>query len=117
MQHHKKGKKFHRIKGQRAAFMRNLSSDLIRNGAIETTVVRAKAIRPVVEKLVSIAKKQTLASRRLLISRLHNTAVVERLVNDIGPRYATRPGGYLRITKLGKVRKRDGTSLAHIEFV
>ena len=97
--------------------MRNLSNDLIRNGKIDTTEVRAKAIRPVVEKLVTTAKKQTLAARRTLLSRVQNDKVVTKLYNDLAPRYAERHGGYLRITKLGKARKRDGAFMARIEFV
>jgi large subunit ribosomal protein L17 len=117
MRHLKKGKKFHRLRGDRISFMRNLANDLIRVGSIETTEARAKAIRPVVEKLVTSAKRQTLASRRLLISRVHDEKVAVKLYNDLAPRYAERAGGYLRITKLSVSRKRDGTRMARIEFV
>lgn len=117
MRHLKKGKKFNRLRGPRISFMRNLANDLIRSGSIETTEVRAKAVRPVVEHLVTFAKKQTLASRRMLISRVHNEQIVNKLYNDLGPRYAERAGGYLRITKLAATRKRDGTRMARIEFV
>ncbi len=117
MRHLKKGKKFHRLKGQRRAFLRNLVNDLIRTGRIETTEARAKAIRPVVERLVAIAKKQNLAARRLLLSRVHNPKIVSKIYEELGPRYAARAGGYLRIIKLAKSRKRDGTRKAAIEFV
>lgn len=117
MRHLKKGKKFGRLRGERQAFLRNLVNDLVRAGKIETTETRAKAIRPITERLVTIAKKQTLASRRLVLSRVHNAKIMEKLMHDIGPRYAERAGGYLRITKLGKSRKRDGGSVARIEFV
>lgn len=117
MRHKKEGKKFHRTTGQRRAFMRNLSADLIRSEKIETTEVRAKAIRQVVERLITIAKKQDLAHRRLLISRVGNKKVVDKLMNELAPRYAERKGGYLRITKLARRRKRDGTRVARIEFV
>jgi large subunit ribosomal protein L17 len=117
MRHGKKGKKFGRLRGDRIHFMRNLSNDLIRAGSIETTEVRAKAIRPVVERLVSFAKKQTLASRRLILSRVHNDKIAQKLYGELGPRYALRSGGYLRITKLAQSRKRDGTRMARIEFV
>lgn len=117
MRHRKTGRKFHRLSGQRRAFIRNLASELIRREKIETTETRAKAIRPIVERLVSIAKKQTLASRRLLISRLHNLKVVKKLYDEIGPRYEKRSGGYLRIAKLAKSRKRDGSRLSRVEFV
>ena len=72
MRHLKKTKKFRGTKGEQAAFMRNLANDVIRAGSVETTEARAKVIRPVVERLVTIAKKQTLANRRLLVSRVHN---------------------------------------------
>lgn len=117
MRHLKKGKKFGRLKGPRQHFLRNLASDLIRKEKIETTEARAKAIRPIVEKLVTLAKKQNLASRRLLIARLHNARVAQKMYKDIGPRYLDKNGGYLRIIKTSKARKRDGTMLARIEFV
>ena len=117
MRHGKKGKKFHRVTGRRKSFLRNLSNDLIRAGKIETTETRAKAIRPIVERLVTIAKKQSFANRRLLISRIHNPKLVQKLVDDLGIRYKDRNGGYLRITKLAKAKKRDGSPLATIEFV
>lgn len=117
MRHLKKGKKFGLLRGDRISFLRNLCNDLIRMGKIETTEVRAKAIRPQVEKLVTFAKKQTLAARRVLIARVQNDKVVAKLYGDLGPRYAGRAGGYLRITKLSKSRKRDGTRMARIEFV
>lgn len=117
MRHLKKGKKFNRLRGDRISFMRNLVNDIIRVGRIETTEARAKAIRPQAERLVTFAKKQTLAARREILSRVHNAKVVEKLMRELGPRYAERKGGYLRITKLAKSRKRDGTRMARIEFV
>jgi large subunit ribosomal protein L17 len=117
MQHRRVGRKFHRLKGQRVAFIRGLASNLIRAGRIETTVTRAKEIRPIVEKLVTLARKGDLASRRLVISRLANADTARRLVEDIAPRYKERPGGYLRIQQLMGTRKRDGVEKAIIEFV
>lgn len=117
MRHAKQGKKFHRETGPRRSFLRNLANDVIRTGKIETTEIRAKAIRPIVERYVTIAKGQTLAARRLLFRRLQNMKVVDKLYHDIAPRYAERKGGYLRITKLGKTKKRDSAPLATIEFV
>lgn len=117
MRHQKKGKKFGRLIGDRRAFLRNLVSNLIRRGQIETTETRAKAIRPLVERLVTLAKKQTLASRRLLLARTHHPKVTRKLFEDLGPRYAERKGGYLRITKLGKSRKRDAARMAKVEFI
>ena len=117
MRHLKKGKKFNRLRGPRIAFLRNLGNDLVRAGKVETTEARAKAIRPRVERLVTFAKKQTLAARRELLERVHDPKVAEKLYSDIGPRYAERRGGYLRIIKLSKSRKRDGARMARIEFV
>ena len=117
MRHRKEGKKFNRLQGPRKAFLRNLTGDLIRVGSIETTEVRAKAIRPMVERFVTIAKRQTLAARRLLLARLHNERLVEKLLTDLGPRYQSRAGGYVRITKLSRTRKRDGAPVAKIEFI
>jgi large subunit ribosomal protein L17 len=117
MRHRSKGKKFHRVTGRRRSFIRNLANDLIRVGRITTTEIRAKAIRPVVERLVTIAKRQTLTSRRLLLARTHNEKMAQKLLVELGPRYKERAGGYLRITKLAKARKRDGARTAIVEFV
>ncbi len=117
MRHLKKGKKFNRLRGPRISFMRNLANDLIRSGKVETTETRAKEMRPQVEKLVTIAKRQDLAARRLVMKRAHNKKIVEKLMTDLGPRYADRKGGYLRIVKLAASRKRDGARMARIEFV
>ncbi len=117
MRHRVKGKKFGRITGRRKSFLRNLANDLIRTGKIETTEARAKAIRPVMERFVTIAKRGGLPARRLLLSRLGDKRAVERLLDDFAPRYAERKGGYLRIVKSGKSRKRDGALVATVEFV
>ncbi len=117
MRHLKKGKKFGRLSGRRKSFLRNLANNLITRGKIETTETRAKAIRPMVEKMVTLARKQNLASRRLISSRLQNPKTVKKLLDIIAPRYQNRPGGYLRIVKVGKSRKRDGAPLATIEFI
>jgi large subunit ribosomal protein L17 len=117
MRHLKKGKKFHRLRGRRRAFLRNLANDLVRAGRIETTEARAKAVRPIVEHLVSIAKKQNLAARRLILKRAGNPKIADKIYEELGPRYAARQGGYLRIVKLSKSRKRDGSRLVAVEFV
>ena len=109
-------RKFHRKKGPRKSFMKSLANGLIMKEKITTTEIRAKAIRPLVERLVTIGKKQQLAGFRSLISKLPKQAA-EKLYYEIAPRYKERPGGYLRIIKQGRVRKRDGTKLAVIEFV
>lgn len=116
MRHLKKGKKFHRKKGQRNALIKSLADNLIIREKIETTEVKAKEIRPVVEKLTTAAKGQTLAGLRLLMSRLPKKSA-EKLYYHIAPRYAERKGGYLRIVKSAKMRKNDGAKMAIIEFV
>ena len=117
MRHLKEGKKFNRLRGDRISFLRNLANDVIRAEKIETTEARAKAVRPIVEKLVTSAKKKDLASRRLISSRVQNPRITKKLCDDLGPRYAERKGGYLRIVKLQKIRKRDGVRMARVEFV
>ncbi len=117
MRHRKKGKKFSRTRGPRRSFVRNLVNNLIRYGKIETTEARAKAIRPITEKLVTLSKTDSVARRRLVLSRVHNDLIVKKLFEDVAKRYAERHGGYLRITRLAKTRKRDGVRVARIEFV
>ncbi len=97
--------------------MRSLAVNVIKRERIETTVTRAKAIRPVVEHAITLAKKESLASRRLLLSRLQDESAVKKLVENLAPRYKERRGGYMRIVKTGRVRKRDGVATATIEFV
>ena len=109
-------RKFHRKKGPRRSFMRILANNLIMKEKITTTETRAKEIRPLVEKMVTMGRKQQLASLRILLSRLPKQAA-EKIYYEISPRYKERPGGYLRIIKQSRVRKRDGTKLAIIEFV
>jgi len=117
MRHLVKEKKFNRLRGDRISFMRNLANDVIRAGSVETTETRAKAIKPVVERLVTLATKQTLANRRLIIRRVQNAKIAQKLYGELGPRYAERKGGYLRILKIDKSRKRDGVRMVRIEFV
>lgn len=116
MIHQKKGRKFGRKKGQRNMFMKGLVTQLILREKIKTTDARAKEMRPEVEKLVTMAKKQTLASLRLLIARTSQESAL-KLFYDIAPRYAQRNGGYLRITKTSKRRVGDGAPESIIQFV
>ncbi len=111
------GKKFHRKKGPRHSFFRSLANNLITREKIITTEKRAKAIRPLVERLVSIARKNKISDLRILISRLDNKKTAQKLFYEIAPRYKERAGGYTRIVKQSQVRKRDGTKQARIEFV
>ena len=110
-------RKFNRKMGPRRSFIRSLANNLITQERIFTTETRAKAIRPIVEKLVTIAKKQQLHNLRTLISRLCNKDTAQKLFYTIAPKYKERKGGYLRIIKQGHVRKRDGAKTAIIEFV
>ncbi|MFA7201857.1 MAG: 50S ribosomal protein L17 [Candidatus Paceibacterota bacterium] len=116
MRHQKSGTKFRREKGQRNAFIKNLAKNVILKGKIKTTETRAKAIKPVVEKLVTLARKQTLASLRLLISRVSKEAAT-KMYYDIAPKYTQRAGGYMRITKISGSRKGDNSTMAILEFI
>lgn len=117
MRHHKNIKKFHRKRGQRRAFIKVLAQNLVRDEKIETTKIRAKALRSFVERLVTIGKKQTLAARRLIIARLGNKKLGNKLFDEIAPRYLNRRGGYLKITNLAKNRKRDAAPMVILEFI
>lgn len=116
MKHIKKGRKFHRKVGQRTALLKTLASNLILEEKIKTTEAKAKEIKPVVEKLTTLAKKQKLADLRILMSRLPKKSA-QKLFYEIAPRYKTRRGGYLRIIKSATARKTDGSKMAVIEFV
>lgn len=116
MRHHKKGKTLGREKAHREALMRNLAESLILHGAVRTTKAKAQELRTVVEPLITKAKPGTLAARRQLISRLYTDAAVVKLMNELGPKYKTRAGGYTRIIKLGR-RANDGAETVRIELV
>ncbi|MBT3419178.1 MAG: 50S ribosomal protein L17 [Candidatus Magasanikbacteria bacterium] len=116
MRHKKKGKTLGRVKAQRIALMRSLAESLILHGGIETTLAKAKALRPFVEPLITKAKTGTLANRRQLIKVLYTDKVLNMLMDDIAPRYKDRAGGYTRIIKLG-FRQSDGSPIARIELV
>lgn len=115
MKHHKKNRKLGRTKGQRAALVRSLARSLILKGRIKTTEARAKEIRPFVEKLVTRGRVPTLANRRALLSSLHDEVAVRSLIGK-AEGYRDRPGGYLRVVKMGR-RLGDGSPMAVIEFV
>jgi large subunit ribosomal protein L17 len=117
MRHLKKTVKLGRTSSQREALLSNLAVFLIEHGRIRTTLAKAKALRPVAEKLVTKAKKGTLHARRMALSDLrHNVGAVHKLFAEIGPRSADRKGGYTRIMKLGP-RKGDAAPMALIEWV
>jgi large subunit ribosomal protein L17 len=116
MRHHKKARVFGREKSQRTALIKSLALSLVENGKIRTTEAKAKEVRPFVERLITKAKNDTLANRRILISRLGSESGVSTLVKDVASKYKTRAGGYTRITKLPQ-RLSDGAKMAVIEFV
>ena len=116
MRHHVKNRKFGRKTDERKAFMRSLAQALIQREKIKTTEARAKELRPFVEKLISKGREGTLASRRIIISRLGDDNDVKKICDDISPRYKERSGGYTRITKLPQ-RPGDASKMAVIEFV
>jgi large subunit ribosomal protein L17 len=116
MRHAKAGRQLRRTSEQKLSLMRNLATSLIEAGAIETTEAKAKELRPFVEKLITKAKTGTLHARRLAGRHVQKRAAADKLFQEIGPRYATRSGGYTRILKTGH-RKGDGAEMARIELI
>lgn len=116
MRHLKSGKKLKRNISARRALLRGLVTNVIEEERITTTVPKAKAAKPLVEKMITLAKKDTLASRRLAAAFLLKPEAVQKLFDKIGPRYNQRNGGYTRIVKLGW-RKGDGAETAKLELV
>jgi large subunit ribosomal protein L17 len=116
MRHRKAGRQLRRTSEQRLALLRNLATSLIEHGSIETTEAKAKELRPFVERLITKARTGTLHSRRLAVRHIHKRAAADRLFQEIGPKFATRAGGYTRILKTGH-RKGDGAEMARIELV
>lgn len=115
MRHHSTTKKFGRVRKVRTAFMRGLTKDLITHEGITTTLARAKALKPVIEKMITNAKKDSVGARRITASRLGNDATLtKKLHEEIAKRYTDRAGGYTRITKLTTTSKHEN---AFIEFV
>lgn len=116
MRHGKAGRKLNRTASHRKAMFANMAASLIEHEQIVTTLPKAKEIRPIVEKLVTLGKRGDLHARRQAISQIRDVAVVSKLFDTIASRYATRNGGYLRIMKAG-FRHGDNAALAVIEFV
>jgi large subunit ribosomal protein L17 len=109
-------RKFHKKRGPRKLFFKTLAHNLIMKGRIETTEAKAKEIRPRVEKAITLAKKNNIASLRLLLARFTKDSA-NKLFYEIAPKYKERNSGYLRILKIGGQRKRDAATKALIEFV
>ena len=116
MRHQKAGRKFNRTSAHREAMFRNMAASLIKHGLIKTTLPKAKELRPVVEKLVTLAKRGDLHARRQAISKVRDVEQVGKLFAVLGPRYKERQGGYIRVLKAG-YRYGDNAPLAVIEFV
>ena len=116
MRHRKSGRKLGRNSSHRKAMFRNMSTSLLLHETIKTTVPKAKELRRVVEPLITLSKKDSVANRRLAFSRLRDKEIVGKLFSEIGPRFIERPGGYLRILKLGP-RAGDAAPMAMVQLV
>jgi len=116
MRHKRKGTKFGRKKGDRNNFLSVLRHNLIMEGSIKTTPTRARVLRPQIEKMITIAKKQNLSSIRLLKTKLPEKSVF-KLYHEVAPKYTEKKGGYLKIIKTTEHRKRDGADMVEIKFV
>jgi large subunit ribosomal protein L17 len=116
MRHRKAGRKLNRNSSHRRAMFRNMTASLIHHELIKTTLPKAKELRRVAEPLITLAKEDTVAKRRLAFSRLRDKEAVGKLFSELAPRYAQRPGGYLRILKCG-YRAGDNAPMAYVELV
>ncbi|KFZ36354.1 50S ribosomal protein L17 [Shewanella sp. A3A] len=116
MRHRKSGRQLNRNSSHRQAMFRNMASSLVRHEIIKTTVVKAKELRRVVEPLITLAKSDSVANRRLAFARTRDQEVVGKLFTELGPRYQERAGGYTRILKCG-LRAGDKAPMAYIELV
>ncbi len=116
MRHKVDGRKFDMPTAQRMAMMRNLTTDVLRYGSVQTTEARAKEARRFVDRMVTLGKRGTLHARRQALAFIYDPKVVQRLFDELAPQYANRPGGYTRVQKLGQ-RKGDGSRMAKLELV
>ncbi len=116
MRHRYSGRKLNRTGSHRRAMFRNMAASLVRHEIIRTTLPKAKELRRVVEPLITLAKEDTVAKRRLAFARMRDKEAVAKLFNELGPRYRERPGGYLRILKCG-YRPGDVAPMAYVELV
>lgn len=116
MRHRKSGTNLGRDSAHRRAMLRNLSASLFKHELIRTTLPKAKELRRVAEPLITLSKEDSVANRRLAFARLRDKEAVGKLFTDLGPRYAQRPGGYLRILKCG-YRAGDAAPMAYVELV
>ncbi len=116
MRHRQSGRQLNRNSSHRKAMFRNMTTSLVEHELIKTTVPKAKELRRVAEPLITLAKKDSVANRRLAFDRLRDKAAVGKLFTELGPRYQERPGGYIRILKCG-YRVGDKAPMAYVELV
>ncbi|MGA7181504.1 MAG: 50S ribosomal protein L17 [Thiobacillaceae bacterium] len=116
MRHRQSNRKLNRTTSHRLAMFRNMSNSLLRHEAIKTTLPKAKELRRVVEPIITMGKTPSLSNRRLAFDRLRDREMVSKVFDELGPRYAKRPGGYLRILKFG-FRVGDNAPMALVELV
>ena len=116
MRHRKSGRKLNRNSSHRKAMFKNMTASLVEHEVIKTTLPKAKELRRVAEPLITLAKEDSVANRRLAFDRLRNKATVGKLFSDLGPRFKERPGGYIRILKCG-FRKGDNAPMAIVELL
>lgn len=116
MRHLNAGRKLNRTSSHRKAMLRNMSVSLFAHELIRTTLPKAKELRRVAEPLITLSKEDSVAHRRLAFDRLRDRKMVTKLFNELGPRYQSRPGGYLRILKCG-FRAGDNAPMAYVELV
>lgn len=116
MRHRKSGRYLNRTSSHRRAMFMNMSASLVRHEFIKTTVPKAKELRRMVEPLITMAKQDSVAKRRIAFARLRDRQSVLKLFNELGPRYKNRPGGYMRILKCG-YRPGDRAPMAYVELV
>ena len=116
MRHRKSGRQLSRNSSHRKAMLRSMTVSLVEHEIIKTTLIKAKELRMVAEPLITLAKTDSVANRRLAFSRTRDKAAVGKLFTDLGPRYTERPGGYIRILKCG-MRAGDNAPMAYVELV
>jgi len=116
MRHRVKGRQLSRTASHKRAMMNNMAASLFKHEAVTTTTAKAKELRPFAEKLITLARRGDLHARRQVERRIKDRDILKRLFDEIGPRFASRPGGYIRILKLG-FRPGDGADMARIELL
>ena len=116
MRHRKSGRQLNRNSSHRQAMFKNMAGSLVKHEVIKTTLPKAKELRRVIEPLITMAKQDSVANRRLAFARTGDKEVVGKLFNELGPRYEARPGGYTRILKCG-FRSGDNAPMAYVELV